>query len=73
MIFIENFDKISKKVLKKLCKSLFTKLPTIFDRFGANIVQNQSAFLRNGGSMSGPNFDTYIRIAISKSEFLTLS
>ncbi len=43
-IFIEKFDKISKKVLKKLYKILFTQLPTIFDHFGANRVQSQSAF-----------------------------
>jgi len=44
IIFIENFDKILKKVLKKPYKSLFNQLTTIFDRFGADIVQSQSAF-----------------------------
>jgi len=51
IIFIEKFDKISKKVLKKLYKRLVTQLPTIFDCFGANRVQSQSAFFRNGGSI----------------------
>ena len=44
IIFIEKFDKISKKVLKKLYKRLFTQLPILFDRFGANRVQSQPAF-----------------------------
>jgi hypothetical protein len=52
IIFIEKFDKISKKGLKNLYKRLFTQLLTIFDRFGANRVQSQSAFFQNGGSIS---------------------